>query len=120
MESSNLRKFSPILVLSFVLLSTMVWSRKAVMEGFPASNNTILISTPTATVTIANLVVTNDGAILGNVTYHGLKTNAQISALTCAGGAGACEATSSDNGDVYRSTGTLTGQYRNTRTGTGP
>lgn len=57
--------------------------------------------------------------VLG-LSLQGIKTNAEIQALVCAAGIGACIASSSDEGDLYISTGTLAGQYRNARTGKGP
>lgn len=64
--------------------------------------------------TISNSFTVNSSQNLG------LNTNAEIQALTCAGGTGACHAISSDEGDLYISTGTLAGQFRNARTGKGP
>lgn len=69
-----------------------------------------------------------DGSGLTNVTAsffggfvnQGVRTQLQIQALICPGGKGACVVYSSDEGDPYVSTGTLVGQYRNSRTGKGP
>ena len=107
-------------VLLLLLVVEVTWGRKAIMEGFPASNNAILVTTETAKVTIPNLVVTSTGAVISQVTYQGLKANSAIQILVCAAGTGACYVTSSDSGDLYISTGATAGQYRNTRTGTGP
>lgn len=63
--------------------------------------------------------ITGDLRINGTL-FQGKKTNAQIQALVCAGGLGDCIASSLTDGDLYTSTGTLAGQYRNARTGKGP
>ncbi len=67
----------------------------------------------------ADLTITNSLTVNG-VQELGLRTNSQIQALSCAGGQGACRVTSSDEGDIYTSTGTAAGQWRNSRTGKGP
>lgn len=54
---------------------------------------------------------------IGGMTILGRKTNAQIQALSCSGGAGACLASSSDEGDLYISFGSGVGEFRNSRTG---
>lgn len=72
--------------------------------------------------------ITGDLTVTGSITagsssginFQGLKTDAEIRLLACSAGVGGCMVFSSDGGDSYISTGTLTGQYRNSRTGTGP
>jgi len=65
------------------------------------------------------------GTLAGTLTVidlniSGTATNATIRGLTCSGGVGKCVIASTDEGDLYISTGTLAGQFRNARTGKGP
>ncbi len=66
-----------------------------------------------------DLAISNSFEING-VRDFGLLTNTEICGLTCTAGIGACKATSSTEGDMYRSTGTVVCQFRNSRTGKGP
>lgn len=66
-----------------------------------------------------DLSISNSFTVNGSQNL-GLNSNAQIQALTCSGGLGACHAFSSTEGDMYISTGTVAGQFRNARTGKGP
>lgn len=63
--------------------------------------------------------ITGDLRVNGAL-FQGKKTNVQIQGLTCAGGVGDCFVISSDEGDIYISTGSAVNQYRNSRTGVGP
>lgn len=58
---------------------------------------------------------------IGNLDDYGLKTSAQIQALTCSGfPAIQCRVQNSSDYDLYTSTGASVGDWRNTRTGYGP
>ena len=57
---------------------------------------------------------------IGGLQIQGAHSLAEIQVLSCADGAGACMVSCTDEGDLYLSTGTAAGQYRNARTGKGP
>ncbi len=58
---------------------------------------------------------------IGNYTIFESTNTVDIrTTLTCPGGQGRCQVASLDKGQVFIATGTLTGQWANIRTGTGP
>lgn len=76
------------------------------------------------------LDVVGDGTFTGEIsasslliqgfTVSGSANNATIQSYVCTAGIGRCAISSTDEGDLYISTGTLAGQFRNARTGKGP
>lgn len=99
--------------------------------------DTFVVDCTNDTVTISTLTVNGDSTFLGSLTtsgtftfsgplsfsgftHYGSTANVNIQSLVCTGGVGACAAVSLSNGDLYISTGSTAGQFRNARTGTGP
>jgi len=89
------------------------------------------------TVEISTLTVHGDATFEGNIsaagtfsfaaplvidgfTHYGSTPNINIQTLVCAAGQGLCAVVSEDEGDLYISTGTAAGDFRNSRTGKGP
>jgi hypothetical protein len=54
------------------------------------------------------------------LTIYGAKTAVQIQALACTEGAGKCLVMNTDDFDLYSSTDSTAGSWRNTRTGVAP
>lgn len=97
---------------------------------YKIDGETFQVDCPNNSVTISSLTVTGSISIAGGITVssttiNGLQVLGSTDTLgielsVCSTGQGRCVWYSIDTGDQYISTGTLAGQFRNSRTGTGP
>lgn len=87
--------------------------------------DTFVVDCDANNVTVTTLTVTNNLIIpssftISGFTLYGSTDNAGIQSVSCPTGTGTCGYYSTDEGDLYISTGTGAGQWRNSRTGKGP
>ena len=70
--------------------------------------------------TVTGSIISTNTFSISGFEIQGSTDNTGIKASICAGGLGACMIISTDEGDIYVSTGTGIGAYRNSRTGKAP
>lgn len=124
--SGNWNFTGTVNISSAVASSTV--SAQAPILGVGSSGDPLRLDSSSVTLKGQNVVektgdtmtgnLTLPAAIIGGLTDIGARTSAQLRALACA--ILPCRAVSSTDFDVYTATGTATGQWRNSRLGTGP